>query len=116
MAQYLLSVYEVGTPPPPEVLQEIMADVDALNVKIKESGAWVFAGGLHPPETATVVRAENGQITMTDGPFLKTQEHFSGFWIINTPNLDVALEWAKKGTLACRIPVEVRPFQDEPEA
>jgi hypothetical protein len=53
---------------------------------------------------------------MTDGPFLKTQEHFSGFWIINTPNLDVALEWAKKGTLACRIPVEVRPFQDEPEA
>ena len=56
-----------------------------------------------------------GDIVTTDGPYLESKEHIGGFWIINVPNLDEALAWAKKATVACRGPVEVRPFQDDTE-
>jgi hypothetical protein len=117
MTQYLLSVYyEEGQETPAEdVIKEMYADVDALNEEIKQSGAWVFAGGLHTPDTATVVREKDGQTMVTDGPFPEAKEQIGGFWIIEAPDLDAALDWAKKATVACRGPVEVRPFQDEPE-
>jgi hypothetical protein len=113
MTQYMLSVWMVeGEPEPaPDVVQEMYRDVDVLNEKIKAEGAWVFGGGLHPVETATVVRSSGGDIATTDGPFAK--EHLGGFWIIEAPDLDKALEWARQATVACRAPVEVRPFQDE---
>ena len=76
----------------------------------------MFAGGLHPPAIATVVRAQDGEILTTDGPFAETKEQLGGFWIIDVPDLDAALAWAAKATVACRGPVEVRPFQDEPES
>jgi hypothetical protein len=118
MNQYLLSVYHVeGDPvPAPEALQKIFKDVDAVNKEIQEAGRWVFAGGLHPHTTATVVSAKSGEVLMTDGPFPEGKEHIGGFWIINAEDLDEALAWASKATIACAGPVEVRPFQEEPEA
>ena len=92
------------------------AVIDVVNAEIMAAGAWVFAGGLESPEIATVVSAKGSDIVMTDGPFGETKEHLGGFWIIDVPDLDAALEWAKKATVACMGPVEVRPFQDDTEA
>jgi hypothetical protein len=117
MTQYLLSVHYVEgeEPPADDVIQEMYADVDKVNTRMQEEGVWVFAGGLHPPDTATVVRSEDGEIITTDGPFAEAKEQIGGFWVIEAPDLDAALDWAAKATVACRGPVEVRPFQDEPE-
>ncbi len=114
MTQYLLSVHMVEgqEPPPPKVVEQMYADVNAFNERVKEKGAWVFAGGLHPVDTATVVRVENGEALITDGPFAEAKEHLGGFWIIEAKDLDAALAWAKDASVACRAPVEVRPFQD----
>jgi hypothetical protein len=87
--------------------------VAALNTDIQAAGAWVFAGGLHPPSTATVVRIADGELLMTDGPFAEGKEHIGGFWVIRAEDLDTALAWAAKATQACAAPVEVRPFQEE---
>jgi Uncharacterized protein conserved in bacteria len=90
--------------------QEMLARTGAINDEMKEQGVWVFAGGLRPPETATVVRARDGAVTTTDGPFVETKEHLAGFWVIEVADLDAALAWAEKATTACRAPIEVRPF------
>jgi hypothetical protein len=118
MSQYLLSVYYVEgqEQPSDDVIQEMYADVDVVNNKMKEAGAMVFGGGLHTPDLATVVRSENGEILTTDGPFAEAKEQIGGFWIIEAADLDEALDWAAQATVACRGPVEVRPFQDEPES
>ncbi len=80
MNQYLLSIYQPdGEAPPPHVLQAVMRDVDALRQEMKAAGAWVFAGGLHPPSAATVVRLQDGQLLTTDGPFAEGKEHIGGF-------------------------------------
>ena len=118
MKQYLLSVHMVEgeAPPSEEDMQKAYDDVDRFNTKLQEQGAWVFAGGLHPADTATVVRAEGGDVLVTDGPFPEAKEQHGGFWVINAPDLDAALQWAAEASAACAGPVEVRPFQDEPEA
>ncbi len=118
MKQYLLSVIMVeGEPPPPEdVMQKMYAQVDTFNAKLQAEGAWVFAGGLHPAQTATVVNATKGDVVVTDGPFIEAKEHIGGFWVIKAPDLDAALKLAAEGSAACGAPVEVRPFQDEPES
>ena len=117
MKQYLLSVHLVeGEPTPSEAeIQQMYKAVDAVNDEIKSAGAWVFAGGLHPPSTATVVRSQGGQVVTTDGPFAETKEQLGGFWVITAPDLDAALAWAAKGSEACGQPVEVRPFQETGE-
>jgi hypothetical protein len=117
MTQYLLSVYMVDgqEPPSAEEMERMYADVDALNEEIKRQGIWVFAGGLHPASTATVVREERGEVLLTDGPFPEAKEQLGGVWVIEAADLDAALAWARKATVACGAPVEVRPFQDEPE-
>jgi hypothetical protein len=115
MRQYLLSVYQPdGPPPPPEELARISADLDALNAELKATGAWVFAGGLHPPSTATVLRARDGEVLVTDGPFAEGKEHIGGFTIVRAPDLDAALEWGRRLAEAIGLPIEVRPFQGEP--
>jgi hypothetical protein len=115
MRQYLLSVYQPDGPvPAPEVLERVAADLDALNAELREAGAWVFAGGLHPPSTATVVRVSDGDILVTDGPFAEGKEHIGGFTIVRAPDLDAALEWGRRLARATTLPVEVRPFQGEP--
>ena len=114
MKQYLLSVYQPeGDPPPAEFLEKVMRDVDVLNQELKATGSWVFAGGLHPSSTATVVRLQDGDLLVTDGPFVEGKEHIGGFWVIKAPDLDAALEWGRKAAQACTVPIEVRPFQEE---
>jgi hypothetical protein len=115
MTQYLLSVHMVeGQPEPSEdQVAKMYKDVDTLNDELQSAGVWVFAGGLHPSTTATVVRVQDGDVLTTDGPFAETKEQLGGFWIIKVPDLDAALAWAAKATRACQAPVEVRPFQDE---
>ena len=115
MPQYLLSVYMVdgAEAPSDDEMQQAYKDVDALNQEIKDAGAWVFAGGLHPADTATVVKAQDGDVLVTDGPFTEAKEQLGGFWVIEASDLDAALAWARKATVACLAAVEVRPFQDE---
>jgi hypothetical protein len=117
MTVYLLSVHGADDFEFPEDLdiEQIYADVEQVNQEMKQKGVWVFGGGLHPADTATVVRAEGDEIVTTDGPYLESKEHIGGFWIIQAPDLDEALAWARKATVACRGPVEVRPFQDDTE-
>jgi hypothetical protein len=116
MTQYLLSVHmdESAEMPSEETITKMYADVDAVNEEMKAQGAWVFGGGLHPADTATVVHVRNGEVATTDGPYAETKEQLGGFWIIEAPDLDAALAWAVKGAAACMGPVEVRPFQEEP--
>ena len=114
MKQYLLTVYQPDGPAPPaEVLEGIFRDLDALNEEMRAAGAWVFAGGLHPPSTATVVRVSGGETLVTDGPFAEGKEHVGGFTIVKAPDLDAALEWGRRLAQVTTLPIEVRPFQDE---
>ena len=117
MKQYLLSVHMVEgeATPSPEEMQQAYKDVDVFNAELQAQGAWVFAGGLHPADTATVVRVVDGDVLTTDGPFAETKEQLGGFWVVTAPDLDAALALAAKGAAACRGAVEVRPFQDDSE-
>jgi hypothetical protein len=118
MKQYLLSIYQpVGVVPPPELLDPVMRNMFALVQEAKDAGVWVFNGGLHPASTATVVRIQKGDAIVTDGPFVESKEHVGGFMIIKAPDLDAALEWARKTARALvlpghtdSLPIEVRPF------
>lgn len=118
MTQYLLSViHEWGLPSlSEEEIQESFAAVDAFNQELMSSGKWVFAGGLEPPTSATVVDGTKGDRVITDGPYLEAKEHLGGFWVIEAADLDEALDIAGRGSTACKNPVEVRPFQSEPPA
>src|SRR5262249_38708041 len=96
---------------PPENIDQIVADLDALNAEMKAAGAWVFAGGLHGPSTATVLRAQGDDVLMTDGPYAEGKEHLGGISIIQAPDLDPALEGGRRLARATTLPIEVRPFQ-----
>jgi hypothetical protein len=106
--QYLFSVIDDGTGP--DTPKEVAA-IDAFNDRLQAEGCWVFAGGLGSPDTATVLDNREGQALVTDGPFLESKEYLAGFWIIEAPDLDVALKLAADGSKACNRKVEVRPFQ-----
>jgi hypothetical protein len=119
MKRYLLSIYQPDGPvPPPELLGPVMQNVQALNAELRAAGAWVFAGGLYPPDTATVVRVKDGDLLVTDGPYVEGKEHIGGFTVIDAADLDAAMGWATKLSRALTLPghatglaVEVRPFQ-----
>ena len=112
MTQYLLSIYQPdGDPPPAEILEPIMRDVEAVDAEMRAAGVWVFAGGLHPPSTATVLRLDGDGILTTDGPYLEGKEHIGGFTVVEAPDLDAALEWGRKLARAITLPIEVRPLQ-----
>lgn len=114
MTQYLLALHNAGAFPdlPLEEWRQSFADVGAVNATMRDAGAFVLAGGLLPEESSTVVRQSGGDILPTDGPYTETKEHLAGFWIINADDLDAALERARLATVACRVPVEVRPFDE----
>jgi hypothetical protein len=115
MTQYLLSVCEPDGPiPEPEVLEEISRNLGKLNQEMRAAGAWVFSGGLHSPSTATMIRRQDGEVLMTDGPFAEGKEHLGGFTIVSVPDLDAALEWGRRLNEATTLPIEVRPFRDGP--
>ena len=116
MPQYLLSVwhddsYELDFSTPEA--QRVGAQVGAFDAELHEVGAWVFAAGLHPASSATVVRSANSGVSMTDGPYAESKEQMGGFWVVEAADLDAALAWARKGAAACEAPVEVRPLQGE---
>ncbi|HWD55567.1 MAG TPA: YciI family protein [Acidimicrobiales bacterium] len=116
MTRYLLSIYQPdGDPPPPDVLAQIALDLAALREELRNSGAWVFAGGLATPSTARVVRPRREKMPMTDGPYVEAKEHIGGVSIIEVANDDEAVEWARKLARATTLPIEVRPFLDETE-
>src|ERR1700691_1945308 len=116
MKQYLLSVcYPAGaSQPPPAALNKIMSDVGALQQEMQSAGVWLFSGGLHPANSATVLRHENGNIVLTDGPFIESKEQIGGITIVRVPDLDAALLWARKLARATTAPIEVRPFVEQP--
>ena len=105
--QYLLSVIhdslELATP-------SQMADIDVFNDRLQAEGHWVFAGGLGFPDTACVIDNRGGKAVLTDGPFVESKEYLAGFWVIEAPDLDVAVALAGDGSKACDRKVEVRPF------
>jgi hypothetical protein len=105
--QYLVSVIDnnSGTATGDE-----MAAIDVFNDRLRAEGHWVYANGLAGPDTATVIDNRGAEPVITDGPFLESKEYMAGFWIIEAPNLDVALKLATEGSKACNRKVEVRPF------
>jgi len=112
MTQYLLTVVEpTDGVLEPEVLAGIMKDVDAVDQEMHDAGVWVFAGGLYPPSSATVLRPKGDDVLLTDGPFAEGKEHVGGFSIIEAPDLDAALDWGRKLARATTLPIEVRPFR-----
>lgn len=105
--QYLVSVLNDNTD---LATSEEAAAIDVFNDKLQAEGHWVFAGGLSAPASATVIDNRNGEAVMTDGPFAETKEWIVGFWIMEAPDLDVALRLAAEGSKACNRRIEVRPF------
>lgn len=113
MTQYLLSVYYPAgsTAPEPERLAEIGRNLQLLNDDLRAAGAWVFAGGLFPPDTATVLTPTATDVLVTDGPYVEVKEVLGGLSVIEAPDLDAALEWGRRMAVAIGVPIEVRPFQ-----
>jgi hypothetical protein len=117
MTHYLLAVHgpaemdEFGNYDSKEEMEEAFAATGVFNDKLHAEGYWVFGGGLQSASTATVVDGQGEKPVMTDGPYLETKEVIGGFWVIEAPDLDVALKLAAEGSKACRGKVEVRPFQ-----
>jgi hypothetical protein len=113
MKQYLLSIYQPeGGTPPPEVLQRVMRDVDAMIAEAKTTGAWVLNGGLEPPAAARVVRVRAGEAVVTDGPYIETKEFLGGFLIVKAADLDSATAWARRLAGAVSpLAIEIRAFQ-----
>ncbi len=116
MKQYLLSVcYSAGSSQPaPAALTKIMNDVKALRGEMQSAGVWVFSGGLHASQSATVLRHQDGGIVLIDGPFIESKEQIGGITIVRAPDLDAALMWARKLAHATTAPIEVRPFMEQP--
>jgi hypothetical protein len=109
MAQYLISVL---TDTGDLATADEMAAIDVFNEQLQADGHWVFAGGLGSPVTATVIDGRDGEAVFTDGPYLESKEYVAGLWIIEAPDLDVALRLASRGSKVCNQRVEVRPFQE----
>lgn len=120
MSQYLLSTYSSGggaeRQMSPEDMQGFMERIHTLEADMKATGTFVFTGRLHDPDAATVIRSSDGEIVMTDGPFVESKEHIAGFYIINADDLDDALAWAAKVVEAINHPIEVTPFFEMPGA
>jgi hypothetical protein len=112
MAKFLVTIHHPDDYDPAVSEDEAMAhDIDVLNDEMAAAGIRVFVGGLHPASTAKSLRKQpDGQVVITDGPYLKTTEHVGGFWVLEAADLNEALGWGLKAAIACRAPVEVRPF------
>jgi hypothetical protein len=116
MTQYMLAVHHKPGEAPyadPDDMQRAFEQTAAFNQQLMDAGTWVFGGGLEDPSIATMVDGRGREVVVTDGPFAETKEQLGGFWVIEAPDLDAALDLAAKASAACLQPVEVRPFQAE---
>jgi hypothetical protein len=122
MTQYFLSLPLDSDEEPtmesmdPTELADVMADVEAFNTALQESGAFLFAGGLQPPSTATTVDATGDSPEFTPGPIVEAAAYLGGFWVIEADNDDDAIEWTKKASRALRSRIDVRALQESPAA
>jgi hypothetical protein len=115
MPQYLVAIYHPDNYDPSLEGEAMVRDISALNKEMIAAGVRLFAGGLSSASTAKSLRAApDGKVLITDGPFIEAKEHVGGFWILETADLDEALAWGRKATVACRAPVEVRAFLFRP--
>jgi len=111
MTQYLVAIHHPDDYDPSVETEAMSRDIDALNDEMKAAGVRIFVGGLSPVSSARSLRAQpGGKVLITDGPYVETKEHIGGFWVLEAANLDDALAWGRKAVVACRAPVEVRPF------
>ena len=107
MPQYLVVAYLPDNYDPSAETEATIEGIHALNRDLVAAGVRKFACGLSP-KTTTLRPQPNGEVFMTDGPYMETKEHMGGFWILECANLDEALAWAKKGAISCDVPGEVR--------
>ena len=111
MTQYLVAIHHPEDFEPYSESEETHRDIEALNKEMNAAGIVVFVGGLDRASKAKSVRIKpRGELLVTDGPYAETKEHIGGFWVLEAADMDEALAWGKKAALACRAPVEVRPF------
>jgi hypothetical protein len=111
MPQYLVAIHHPDDYDPSVEGEAMQRDISALNKEMVAAGVRVFVGSLSPARTARSLRAQpGGKVLITDGPYLETKEHIGGFWVLQAADLDEALAWGRKAAVACRAPVEVRPF------
>ena len=117
MTQYLVAIHHPDNYDPSKEGEAMVRDIIALNKEMVAAGVRVFVGGLTAASDARSLRAQpDGKVLVTDGPYLETKEHIGGFWVLEAANLDEALAWGRKAVIACRAPVEVRPFGTPPKA
>ena len=115
MPLYLITIYLPDNYDPSLEGEAMSRDIDTLNEEMVAAGVRVFVGGLHAASSARSPRAQpNGKVLVTDGPYTETKEHVGGLWVVEAADLDEALAWGRKATVACRVPVEVRPFHSLP--
>jgi len=116
MPQYLVAIHHPDNYDPSTEGEAMVRDIDTLNEEMIAADARFFAGGLNAPSNAKSLRAQpDGKVLVTDGPYLEAKEHIGGFWILEAPDMDKALEWGRKAVVACRAPVEVRAFLERPD-
>jgi hypothetical protein len=116
MTQYLVAIHHPDGYDGSTEGEAMMRDIDALNEEMEAAGARVFAGGLTAASSARSLRTQpNGEVLITDGPYLEAKEHVGGFWILEAADMDEALAWGRKAAIACRAPVEVRAFFPMPD-
>jgi len=115
MAQYLVAIHHADDYDPSVETEAMSRDIDVLNDEMVAAGVRIFVGGLSAARRAKSLRVQpDGRVLITDGPYLETKEHIGGFWVLEAANLDDALAWGRKAAVACRAPVEVRPFLPMP--
>jgi len=111
MTQYLVAIHHPDDYDSSREGEAMERDIDALNEEMEARGVRIFVGGLRPASSAKSLRAQpDGKVLITDGPYLETKEHIGGFWVLEAADLNEALAWGRKAAVACRAPVEVRPF------
>jgi hypothetical protein len=115
MPQYLVAIQHPNGYDGSLEGEAMMRDIHALNEEMIAAGVRIFAGGLSPASSAKSLRAQpNGDVLTTDGPYLEAKEYIGGFWLLECADMDEALAWGGKATVACRVPVEVRAFLEMP--
>lgn len=116
MPQFLVAIQHPENYEPPADAEAMMRDIHALNREMIAAGVRDFAGGLEPARKAKSVRKQaGGEVVVSDGPYLEAKEHVGGLWLLKCADMDEAVEWARKASVACRVPVELREFLAMPE-